>query len=394
MPSSRSYAVYQLFAITFLLISLSSCTSAPADEIPKDVAQLDNLTVISSDAEPAHAIKLKEDAIFGDTEDVILGQIIGATVDKQGRVYIGDRDKNIIHVYGSDGNYRTQLGQEGRGPGEFKGVAYLRTDDKYIYAYDFNQRLIKAFELKSLEFSHAVSLRNDNHDIEELTGYYPGQYHVLSDGRLLVSYNKGYGNDDLDEERKTLFYLVDEDGNPSEKLIELPANEVFTHRDGSSFMVMFLPFGRRSMLSLADDDKIYTAWSEDFLIKIYSPDGTYDRAIYHPYKQSELDKSEVLKDYEGDRQRKIVRNAEAPDTWPALNSMTVDDEGRLWISTVTDNRDEYDWWVIDEGGELLAQFTWPENRSLVKVRNDKLYAIGEDEETGLEQVVSYDIEFL
>lgn len=393
MFSSRLYTGYYFIVVTILVTLLSACSSAPADEIPEDVAQLDKLTVIPSDADPAHAIELNEDVVYGDTEEVILGQITSTTV-AEGRVFIADRDKNIIHVYEPDGSYLTHLGGEGRGPGEFEGIARLKSDDQYIYAYDFNQRRINIFELESLEFSHAVSLLNEDHDIEELEEHYPGNYHVMSDGNLLMGYGKGYSNDDLDEERTILFYLVDEEGQPSKKIIEQRANETFTDRSGDSFMVMYLPFGRQSMLELAEDDKIYTAWSEDFLIKVHSADGSYERAIYHPYIKSELDKNEILQDYEGDRQRSIIRNAEAPDTWPALNSMKIDDEARLWISTVTDNRDEYDWWVIDESGELLARFTWPENRSLIGVSNNILYAIGEEQETGLQQVVRYNIEFL
>lgn len=248
--------------------------------------------------------------------------------------------------------------------------------------------------MESLEFSHAIPLLHEDQSIEELNGRYPGNYHVRTDGKLLVSYGQPYRNNDLEEERKTLFYLVDENGEPSYKVLEQRAPETFSDRSGNSFMVMYLPFGRRPLLTLGDGDKIYTAWSEDFLIKVHSVDGSYERAVYHPYKKSELDKSEVLEEYEGDRQRKIVRNAEAPDTWPALNSMHVDDEGRLWVSTVTDSRGEVDWWIIDKEGALLAQFTWPENRRLIEVRNNYLFARGEDDETGLEQVVRYTTEFL
>lgn len=88
--------------------------------------------------------------------------------------------------------------------------------------------------------------------------------------------------------------------------------------------------------------------------------------------------------------RRMVRSADAPATWPALYSLTVDDEKRFWISTITDDDDTYDWWVLDEYGGLLATFTWPRERTVETVKNGYLYARQTDE-FDLVEIMRYEI---
>jgi hypothetical protein len=135
-------------------------------------------------------------------------------------------------------------------------------------------------------------------------------------------------------------------------------------------MFMALPYGRKSLLSVGDNNKLYTSWTEDFLIKVYNSNGSYQKAIYRPYSNTELDLNEVLKEYDNKQQKNMLRNADNPSTWPAIDAMKIDDKSRLWISTITDNNDVYQWWVISSEGALLAKFSWPRSRK----RWQRLYA--------------------
>lgn len=383
----------KIHIVSLLLMLFAACSTSPEVEIPEEVAELENLTVIPSDSEPSQTIGFTRDMVYGDTDDVLVGRIAGVAVDSEGRVFVADGDQNHIHVYESDADYLTRLGNEGEGPGEFGNISSLKADEKYLYAFDRNQRRINVFSLEALEFSHSIPLLREDLDIEELAGRYPGQYYLRNDGKLIVGYSQFFQMDDLEDDRQTLYYLVDQEGQvEGERFFEQKAADVLTDRNGNSFMVMYIDFGRRPLLSVGADDKLYSAWSEDFLIKVYNADGKYERALYYPYSKSELDKSEVVKEYEGERLRRMIRNADLPETWPALHSLMVDDKNRIWASTFTDSPDKYQWWVIDKDGTLYARFDWPRERSLVKVLDGYIYARETDKETGLEQVARYRIE--
>lgn len=382
--------------IPILLILVAACSSAPATEVPEEIAELENLTIIPADVEPSKTIDFNRDAIYGDTEDVMLGSITSVAVDKEGRVFIADRDQNYIHVYESDGNYLQQVGSEGEGPGEFGNISRLNTDEEFLYGYDFSKRQVNVFQLESLEFSHTIPLLREDMDIEELSGAYPGAYYLRNDGTLLVGYSQPFrmntDDENDDDERMTLYYQLDEDGNVvSDKVFEQRSSDYIMDRTDSYMVVLTPPYGRRSLLSVAEDDRIYSAWTEEFLVKIHNSDGSYERAIYYPYQKSDLDMSEVLADYEGDH-RQMIRNDDSPPTWQAMNSLRVDDQNRMWISTITEDQEVYDWWIIDKEGELQAQFTWPRNRNLQEIKNGVVYTEETDEATGLEQVVKYSIE--
>ena len=72
----------------------------------------------------------------------------------------------------------------------------------------------------------------------------------------------------------------------------------------------------------------------------------------------------------------------------------MDDKNRLWISTITvSDKRTYTWWVLQDTGELRTTFSWPENRSVEKIKDGFLYARETNESTGQQQVVRYRIAF-
>jgi predicted small lipoprotein YifL len=141
--------VTSTFLILILLL-LAGCSSKPEVEIPPDIKQLENLTVISPGTQPAYSINFNQNAKFGGTDEVILGQIASVAVDDQGRIFIADRDQNIIHSYRPDGRYIRQIGNEGKGPGEFSSISLLRYQHDQLYAQDFRQRRVNVYQLDSL----------------------------------------------------------------------------------------------------------------------------------------------------------------------------------------------------------------------------------------------------
>ncbi len=376
----------------FLLLIAAACSSTPDIEIPEEIASLENLAVIEPDAEPQNSFEFEPEARYGETAELIFGNINGATVAPDGRVFLADFDQNSLHAFDPDGNYLTTLGGEGEGPGEFGNISNPQADENFLYAYDWTQRRINAFDLETLRFSHTVRLMREDWSGGELSGKWPNGYFVTRDGSFLTSFSPPFSQNNLHDERQVSYYRITSEG-------ELIPNEVFAQRaagalvdeSGGGFMVMGSPFRDRPLFALAPDDRFYTAWSEDFLIRIYSSQGEYERAIYVPYEKSFLDQQELASRYDNDRLRRMIRTADAPEHWPALHQIRVDDEHRIWAATIIDDEDLYQWWVISPEGELQSRFEWPRNRNIRAIQNGYLYVQETDPETDLQEIVRYRI---
>ncbi|MEX0769148.1 MAG: hypothetical protein WD035_00340 [Balneolaceae bacterium] len=81
-----------------------------------------------------------------------------------------------------------------------------------------------------------------------------------------------------------------------------------------------------------------------------------------------------------------------PKTWPVLSEMKIDDQNRLWIATTVEDMSVYEWWVLEDTGELITKFEWPRDEPIEVVQNGYMYTRETDEETGLQQVARYRIE--
>ena len=72
--------------------------------------------------------------------------------------------------------------------------------------------------------------------------------------------------------------------------------------------------------------------------------------------------------------------------------MFLDDEQRLWVSSVTANRNIAEWFVIDDRSQsLVSRFNWPVDKPFSAVRNGYAYAI-EKNSAGFKIVVRYKIQ--
>jgi hypothetical protein len=160
-------------------------------------------------------------------------------------------------------------------------------------------------------------------------------------------------------------------------------------------------FFSKSLFAISDDDVIYTARSEEFKVDVRNTEGTILRTISHPYTNLPVTRGELIDLYEeketsvmgdGVEEAMIAEADSIPDTWPALNELLVDDENRLWVSTIVEDFDVYEWWILEESGELITTFKWPRDETIEVIKNGKMYTRETDEGTGLQQVVRYRIE--
>ncbi|MEX0928532.1 MAG: hypothetical protein WDZ53_03935, partial [Balneolales bacterium] len=248
----------------------------------------------------------------------------------------------------------------------------------------------------SLTYNHTINLADNKDTVVELRDAHRGDYHVRNIDTFLMGFSTSNVSDELDDWDKLIisrhYYYLDEEGNiMSEQLFETKSSiEVLIPHPHGRVGFPFEFFGR-SLIGL-DDERIYAAWSQDFLIKIYDQNGEYQRAFYYPYERIPLTPENALSTefFESLQSRGGLRSFDFPQAWPALNRMLIDDENRLWISTIIDDDQVYEWWVLDENGELLSKLNLPRDRSIRAVKNGYLYT-HETDELDIASIVRYRI---
>src|SRR5690625_966993 len=387
-----------VLSITLIVFGLG-CSTQKSD-LPKHIQELDNLAMYSAGIEPAYQIHLKRGQIFEDTDEVIIGSLSDIAIDKAGRIFIADGKQLDIKVYEPGGRFLTRLGRQGEGPGEFLEISSIQATKNKLFVYDRNQQRAVVFSIDSLTYKYTINLADNRDQFEELSDAYLGNLNVRSNDTLLMAFSTSNFSDEINDwdsiKNTALFYNLDGKGRiTSEKLFK-----------AKSSIQILIPYGARSvgtpvdftgelLTSFSDDGDIYVNWSGDFLIKVYSDAGEYKHAFYYPFEKIPLSTETALNAGVPERIIENMSSMDLSETWPALNSMLIDDENRLWISTIVEDFDVYQWWVLDASdGSLLARFSWSRSKQIEKVKNGKLYTRETDEETGLQEIVRYDIEFV
>jgi hypothetical protein len=361
-------------------------------------------------------VKFEREQTFKSSDDVLLGVMGDFTVDANNRVYIADRDQTVVHVFYEDGRYNTSIGREGNGPAEFSAISpntKLRIDSNKLYvpsyanSYNFFPDRLQVFDLTDFTFIMTINLIGKNRQdySNELSGYYPLKYNVLESTYILVAYNRS-PNDYKDDESHIKFMIQDSTSRilkgpiiqqkDRKQLIHTVTKTEIPYEAIKSFS-----FFSKSLFAISDDDVIYTARSEEFKVDVRNTEGTILRTISHPYTNLPVTRGELIDLYEeketsvmgdGVEEAMIAEADSIPDTWPALNELLVDDENRLWVSTIVEDFDVYEWWILEESGELITTFKWPRDETIEVIKNGKMYTRETDEGTGLQQVVRYRIE--
>lgn len=378
-----------------ILVIFSGCPSEEMTLLPEHLKDLENVTVydqssynVTSDLSDLEFIK---EFTIGVDELTLLGHITKIAVDDDGRIYLADYSANTIHVFNPDGSILHQIGREGSGPGEFRSIYDMNIDDEKLYVLDHSEMRMSLFSLDTFEIKDIISLQFTGDRVEELSRHYPRFFYILDDGHYLMQFVPHLFLSE-DESRTQEYYIVSGEGAiKSDRILELPwGRDILTDREIPT--AFEIPYGRRSLLNVSDD-KIYYLWTEELAVKKYDLEGNYISAFYHPVEKSIFNLQEVLslEEFDNPQSRRLIRDGYLPDTWPAVQDLVIDDKNRFWISITDKNKDTNEWWILEQNGEIVTRFTWPEERRIQIVRDGHIYTFEKDEGTGMDQIVKYRI---
>jgi hypothetical protein len=382
-----------LLRIVLLFVSCIGCSNNYSYTIPKQFRSLKNLKPYSLE-QPHDTVLLNRQQVVGNRGRHPIGRLMDIAIDETGRIYIADGKQRNIQVYKPSGQFITTLGRRGKGPGEFVYLISIQINKGNLFAYDNRQRRIVVFALDSLTYDHTINLGNNKKDFKKLGGALLQSFQVRHNDAFLAEFTKSRVPDNPvvgDTIRgKDFYYFLNKHG-------EITSKNLF--KTGAPIHVM-IPVGKREvgfpfdfygkpLTVLSNDDHIYINWTDDFLVKVYSPKGVYQRAIYYPFKKAPLFPKDIRSDFVTQR---TLNKMDLPKTWPALHSMKIDSKNRLWVSTIVKNKKVYQWWALNKKGKLLARFTWPRNKPIEIIKNGKVYTKETNKKTGVQQIVRYKIQ--
>ncbi len=228
---------------------------------------------------------------------------------------------------------------------------------------------------------------------EAVRGLQLGLILPRNDGNYQVSFSQRVSDTYW---QKVIYLLMDSEGNTLDfEPVEFQSSP---RAQGEMGGLMPTPFMGTTITYTSDDGALYSAWNHDFLIRKHDANGDYQFAIYYPVTGSAFDLSYHTPTPFFDRDdvlRAIDKyDQKLPESNPIIDLLKVDDYNRIWAAVPMDpQRKVYEWWILGESGELLAKLQRPRNKTIFDIKNGYLYAKEIDEETDIEYVVKYRMEF-
>lgn len=377
----------------------------PLDEIPQHIRKVENLTVFPGNAEPMYSIELIPEQTFGKSGEPYLTKVLGCIVDDNGRVIINDgREYSSefpflyrVYAYNADGTYHTQVGGPGRGPGEYGMTIGVHAEAGNVYVFDYTGLRLNVYNTDDYSFERTTLVeRLPIRDHEATQGLEFGYFEPRNDGNFLIGFNEQ--NPGTGRPVRT-YLLMDSNGNALNFEPLVFPSSLNAIKENSRVPSSFRPlsFMGTTITALSGENALYSAWTKDFLIKKYDATGVYQSAIYYPVTGSPFDLSDYTEAFnysQGDVMNTLeIVDEELPESNPVIADMKVDDDNRIWVAVPTGVQSEtYEWWILQESGELLAKLLLPRNRRIYDIKNGYLYSKKTNEETGTEYVVKYRIE--
>lgn len=344
---------------------------------------------------PSHKISFEKVFAIQDSDSLLIGSIGDSDVDDNGNVYFGDG--KTIKVFDKKGDYITSFGRTGRGPGEFTGMGSVAPiiRDTLIYVFDYGLIRLNVFSTNSFDLDRTVTFEVDSwsHISEISTTGRPTLENVLIDGSLILKFKEGVSFRNLNDSIKTYYYKF----SGSEQLV---SNELAGGIETA--LPIARPFDRSILLDVSKtDNTVFTAYSDRFSITVNDTTGSPLNSFSYDYKRAPFDKDDYIVQMTSNSSayKSDLQNQAYPETWPVINTFLVDDENRIWVSTITEEEDRFKWWILNIDGDLIATFYWQGSRSkrhLISVnpkinviKDNHLYVTEIDDETGLQKLSKY-----
>lgn len=347
------------------------------------------LAFVSPPASAQQRWRLVEDLRIGgaDTGASSFNEIRALAVDSKGQIFVLDQQALEIRVFDQRGRFVQRIGRNGEGPGEFRGPnGILVAPDGKLWVNDIGQERLVVFDTRGKPVTH----------LRPSSWGYGGIWGAAFDpqGRLLEPLRSSRGS------------VVGRFDPKTARIDSLRLPDCLPMADGERWNWSYhtstggggfgIPFAPSTVFQLDGAGAIWCGSGSEYHIMAIEL-GTGAIRFDQRRKETPAPIPAAARDSAIAFIRKLAERAppgtidvsRIPRTYPTVQSLDLDDEGRVWAWVRRPGKAEIDVWSMS--GTRLATIAAPpvpEFGRIVQVRGGKLYSVQRDAD-GVPFVVRY-----
>jgi hypothetical protein len=355
--------LFSLITLLSMFFILASCRKQEA-KWKGTIEEVDGVTVVKNSIEPMYGedvFDLEEELSIGEVEgkeEYMFTNIFDVAVDDEENIYILDLNQGQIRVFNPDGGFIRNISKRGQGPGEFQypGQIMISPDREFVIC-DLMARRLFFFSLE---------------------GVFQRDIPTWEHGRLLsvMLDSKGEIIGEVPLRGEKQGFSLKRFSSDFAELSNISTKE----REKVPILEALSP---RIVWCVSEADEVIWGDSEKYEVNFQDKDGKLIKKIlkeYEPVRIIAEEYSERIKRKFGGRPIPPEFEQELPKYYPAYESFTMDNDGRLFVSSFEKARSGEGHYcdVFDLEGRFIAKIHLKTHPRVWK--NHKLYTIEEDEE--------------
>jgi len=301
-------------------------------------------------------------SIFESDEDYI-NYTTTLITTPQGEIIFNDPDNHRLMVYGTDGQFRQQIGRSGSGPGEFLHlITIIMSPDGKLYVPDLRQARTTIFHKPDQEWIIDRVLTHTE------SGMYPQAVNG-TDAVFRASLSQSPTPEVYTYKHWIASGSIEDDIELGPK-IEVDDVTFLLTPSGDSFSMILVPYSTPTLTKTDNQGNLYMLKSGESVIRKYNAkmevlDTIQIQLDPVPTTTAELDSALV-------RSNQSFHNliiSHFPTHKSLVVSFHVDDEGRYWLET----NDSPKYVVLDSTGNPIGSFDVPEGLRFLHASQNRLY---------------------
>jgi hypothetical protein len=383
MPQCRAFTPCRP-SLRWIALALSATVAGCGPDTTSD----EGSALPTPDQRQNGTLRLTE--LFRTDDSVALTSVQGLDVDSRAQVYIGDWGNPAVIVLSPEGRIVRRIGRRGQGPGEFanvSGVQVLQGDS--LQVYDIQQDRLTVFAPDGDEVAYTM-------DMSESGGTASDIQRVPGTDRLVAVYRRPFNaqeNSSADDHRKDVVRVLTLGRRVlRDSLLVYPSPDALVLRAGGAVSVTSDPFGRKAVVRVGPDGRVYHAYTDTLAIRVTTLDGKPSGGFALRNEALEVTDDDIARAVDalgprGARFRATVERA-ARRSWPAMGTFVVDDRGRVWISRPAPEGQPAELLVYHPDGRFVGSATLPAGSTVLRVAGSRVFAVQVDE-LDVPRVVAY-----
>jgi hypothetical protein len=398
----KTYTNYFVALLILILIFCYACSANNKQNSNQQVA-----------GENLQKIQLKKDlTIPGNTQEVLMGNIVSLAVGPHGDIFAADKKRYTIHMFAPKGDYVASLGQKGKGPGEFMFLnSNIKIQADTLYVLQRVSRLIELFNIKTHHFIRTIKIpkiKVDGSKIGNVNNLFP-----LANGKILLlsapSYfyglkanQKFHGKSLKTSHHFITISKIKPSGKVLKKiLLKLPEpkpndQHIIYLKSGAMHVFAGLTFYPEFKMAVGPKGAFYAGKSDSLIIQKYDQKGALINKIqashaHIRFTNKDRDSLAKARNLNTAQFKKIINKVVgAPTYWPAFQNFVVDDKGRIWVELLNPGKKYQQWWIFNKTGKLKWKTTLPADLKVYTVQHKDVYGIYTPQK-GLSSIERYHI---